>query len=209
MGFVFNVHPDGHETSVRYLLHDAIVFIAAFIEQQNGQVQRFCDGFDVASRTDCGFIYNKERGELCVSGVSEFEYDLNGVFKEEFPEYILESQVIMLWSVLEKNLMSVAQGLFKIKDKPWRGIDKRKSCFLQLIKRIEEAIGIKFPSATVSFLNSNARAVRNALIHSKRSIHVTHEFLDVKEGILVSVHPEYVSEVVLQMKRLSVELLVT
>lgn len=207
MKFVFNVDPRGHEISVRYSLLEAVKFMAAFIEQQNKQTRSFCERFDQASREAHGFNYHDGRDELCVSGVSGFEYDLDGVFKEEFPAYVIESQVIMLWSMLEKNLDAVATELYRIKGIPWVKFKRKGSLFSKYIERIELADGKTFNKSLLDFLDNNVRVVRNALVHGGvREVSVTHEYLDVRGGILRDVFPQYVFRTIESMRYLALEL---
>ncbi|WP_252091050.1 hypothetical protein [Pseudomonas sp. MWU13-3659] len=207
MEFVFNVNPGTHETSVRYSLLDAVKFMAAFIDQQNEQSRSFCDSFDQASREAHGFNYDDERDELHISGISGSEYDLDGVFKEEFPIYVIESQVIMLWSMLEKNLDAIATELYSIKGTPWVKFKGGGSLFFKYIERIESADGKHFNKSLIDFLDKNVRVVRNALVHGGvRELSATHEHLDVRDGILRDVFPQYVSSVIESMRYRALEL---
>lgn len=205
--FVFKISPGQHETSVRYSLLEAIKFIAAYIDQQNEQVRLFCNSFDAAALKGHGFDYDDDRDELHVSGISGFEYDLDGVFKDEFPIYVVESQVIMLWAMLERNLDAIATELHEIKGLPWPAFEKGKSLFSQYVQRIEAADGLPFDAGVVDFLDQNVRHVRNALVHGgPRVVAVNHEHIDVKDGILRGVYPQYVSAIVQSMLNLAMEL---
>ncbi|QHG64313.2 hypothetical protein [Pseudomonas putida] len=204
---VFNLAPGQHENSVRYSLLEAIKFMAAFIDQQNEQARLFCENFDQESLRGHGFTYDDDRDELLVSGISGFEYDLDGVFKEEFPSYVVESQVIMLWAMLERNLDAVARELYVIKGLEWPELKRGKSIFPQYVERIEKVDGQPFSKSTIEFLNANVREVRNALVHGGlREVSIQHEDLDIKNGILRGVSPAYVSEVIGAMRYLAMEL---
>lgn len=204
---VFNIAPGQHETSVRYSLLEAIKFMAAFIDQQNEQARSFCENFDQESLRGHGFAYDDDRDELLVSGISGFEYDLDGVFKEEFPTYVIESQVIMLWAMFEKNLDSVATELYRIKGLPWPTFQPGRSIFSQYIERLQIVDGHPFADSIVDFLENNVRNVRNALVHGgPRKISIEHEHLDVRDGILRMIFPQYVSEVIGAMRYLGMEL---
>lgn len=207
MEFVFNVDAEMHETSVRYSLLEAVKFMAAFIDQQNEQARFFCSRFDQASRDAHGFDYDDERDELHVSGISDYEYDLDGVFKQEFPIYVIESQVIMLWSMLERNLKTVATELYRIKGISWTNLKGDGSLFSKYIDRIEFAEGVPFDESNFDFLENNVRIVRNALVHGGvREVGIIHEYLDVSGGILRDVSTQYVSLVIESMQYLATEL---
>lgn len=208
MEFVFNVDAGMHETSVRCSLLEAVKFMAAFIDQQNEQTRFFCSRFDQASRDAHGFDYDDERDELHVSRISDYEYDLDGVFKEEFPIYVIESQVIMLWSMLERNLDAVATELYSIKGISWTKLKGDGSLFSKYIDRIESADGVPFDKSNFDFLENNVRIVRNALVHGGvREVGIIHEYLDVSGGILRDVSTQYVSLVIESMQYLAMELM--
>lgn len=207
MKFEFNISPGQHETSVRYSLLEAIKFIAAFVDQQNEQARIFCNKFDPATLEGHGFDYDDDRDELHVSGISGFEYDLDGVFKDEFPKFVVESQVIMLWAMLEKKLDAVATELYVIKGLPWHNFKDSKSFFSRYVERIESADGYVFDASLIKFLDGNVRHVRNALVHGEpRILSISHEHLDVTDGVLHCVRPQYVSEVIKSIRHLALEL---
>ncbi|WP_251962241.1 hypothetical protein [Pseudomonas sp. Marseille-Q5299] len=181
--------------------------MSAFIDQQNEQARLFCENFDQEYLRGHGFAYDDERDELLVSGISGFEYDLEGVFKGEFPSYVIESQVIMLWAMLERNLDAIAMELYKIKGLDWSSLKRGASSFSQYIERIEVADGRPFPKPTVDFLDKNVREVRNALVHGgAREVDIEHAHLDIKGKVLRGVSPAYVSEVIGAMRYLAMDL---
>lgn len=207
MGFVFNVSPGQHETSVRYSLLEAVNFISAFIDQQNEQGRIFCENFKATASNGYGVAYDEDRDEIKVSGISGSEYDLDGVFKEEFSAYIVESQVLMLWAMLEKNLDAIAQELFNIKEMPWTKLKGEGSNFSQYVKRIEDADSYSYDAAVVNFLDCNVRPVRNALVHGgSRKIEVENELLNVKNGVLLGVSHEYVTKTIKNIRYFAMEL---
>lgn len=206
MEFKFVVSPDQHETSVRYSLVDSIAFAEAFMHQQSNLVHGFCSGFDSSSKQGYGFSHDEDRDEVYVSGISGGNYDLDMVFREEFPDYIVESQVLMLWAVFERGLSNVAMELFAIHGRPWFRLEKRPSIFRQLVDRVESVDGRKFSGDVVGFLDESVRAVRNALAHADRSIRIQHDYLQVSNRVLVKVHPEYIREILSSMEHFAMQL---
>lgn len=181
---------------IRRSLFSELEFVSAFIDQQNGQLIKFIDEFnceDEASKAH-GFRYDKERDDLKVSGLSTFEYDLNGVFKEELPEYIKQSQLVILWAMLERSLGAIIKELYMIRDLPLPKKNKHDSCFIHLVKCLEAIDGENKPiKNTVEFLNENVRIVRNCIVHGGE-LHVNHRWLEVENGALQKIHGEYISE---------------
>ena len=127
--------------------------------------------------------------------MSAFEYDLNGVFKEELPEYIKQSQLVILWAMLERSLGAIIKELYTLRSFPVPKKEKHDSSFIHLIKCLEAIDGENETiKNTVEFLNENVRIVRNYIVHSGE-INVNHRWLEVKNGTLQKIHSMYISEI--------------
>jgi len=194
--FQFEISPEQHEQMIRSSLLSELEFVSAFIDQQNGQLIKFIDEFNCENEVSeaHGFSYDKERDDLKVSGLSSFQYDLNGVFKEELPEYIKQSQLVILWAMLERSLGAIIKELYILRNLPVPKREKKDSSFVHLIKCLEKIDGEnKTIKSAVEFLNGNVRIVRNYIVHSGE-LNVNHRWLDVKNGTLQKIHNEFISE---------------
>lgn len=196
--FQFEISPEQHEQMIRCSLLWELEFVSAFIDQQNGQLIRFIDEFNCEDGAEGhGFSYDKGMGSLKVSGLSAFEYDLNGVFKEDLPEYIRKSQLVILWAMLERSLTAIITELHKLRGLPPMKEKTYGSIFIHLIKCLEAIDGKnKNIESSVDFLQNNVRFVRNQIVHSgplKQG--VKHRWLEVENNTLKKIHSNYISEV--------------
>jgi hypothetical protein len=194
--FHFNISPQQQERMIRGSLLAELEFVYAFIDQQNGQLNKYLEEFNCESETSeaHGFLY--EPNGLRVSGLSAFEYDLNGVFKEELPEYIRRSQVVILWAMLERSLRAIMEELYGTRSLTVPKKKKGDSDFIHLIQCLEKIDG-KYEniSHAITFLNDNARYVRNYIVHGG-NLRVTHKFLEVcSGGALQKISEKYISEI--------------
>lgn len=195
---MFNISSEQFESMVRGSLSLELKFVSAFIDQQNGQLNKYLHElyFENNKSDDHGFSYDEKRNDLMVSGLSSFEYDLNGVFKEELPEYINQSQLVILWAMLERSLRSIVDEICRIKS--WDVYKKKKgeSDFFSLIKSLKKIDDSNIQSA-FDFLNNNVRVVRNYIVHGdgKSKLEISHKFLEIENGCLHKIHNEYIKEV--------------
>lgn len=200
----FELSPEQWEQMIRRSLLSELEFVSAFIDQQNGQLVKFINEFNCENETSGahGFKYDIERDDLKISGLSSFEYDLDGVFKEELPEYIKQSQLVILWAMLERSLYAIIKELYTLRNSPVPKKKNNVSDFIYLIKCLEAVDGEnKNTKSTVEFLNGNVRIVRNHIVH-RRKLDIDHRWLDVENGTLQKIHNEYISEILFSINHL-------
>lgn len=197
---MFHISPEDHEYMIRRSLSNELEFITAYIDQQNGQLDKYIKTFNPNRKKSQahGFVYDEKTSFLTISGISESEYDLKGIFKENLPQYILHSQLILLWAMLEKSLTAIVNEIYSIKNTPMpKKENKNDSIFKYLIECLEK-IDNRSLSADINikFLEENARWVRNYLVHPNKKIDFTHKWLEIKDKHLSKIKNQYIEEVI-------------
>lgn len=203
--FKFTISPEQNEEMVRRSLLSELEFVSAFIDQQNGQLNKYLGEFNCENEKSeaHGFLYDEERDDLKVSGLSSSEYDLNGVFREELPEYIMQSQMVILWAMLERSLSAIIKELYSLRGLSTPKKGKHESYFFHLIKCLEDIYGEnKNIKNEVIFLNENVRIVRNYIVHRGCELNISHSWLTINNGVLQKIHHEYIGEILFSINQL-------
>jgi hypothetical protein len=196
---MFDISREEHEYMIRRSLSNELEFISAFIDQQNGQLNNYLKNFNSESKNSNthGFVYDEDLSSLNISGISASDYNLDDVFKEDLPQYILHSQIILLWAMLERNMTAIVEEIYLIKNRTIPKQKKGDSIFKHLINCLEKIDNNTLAVDTnVKFLEENARYVRNCLVHPNKKIDFTHKWLEIKDKHLIKIKSQYITEVI-------------
>lgn len=193
------------EVCLRKGLYTELTIMMAFIEQQNIQLDSYTSNFSsLIKNGGRGVSINNYHSNVSVSNISSEEYDLESTFKQDLPNYVRVSQVLMLWTMLEKTLGYIVKKLSQKKNIKFRNKGKKESIFIYNMKFLEEIDGkpnSKSYSEVVNFLNDNVRNVRNALVHDCQP-NVTHKYFEVIDGKII-ISSNYVWEICISIELLS------
>ncbi|WP_028867248.1 hypothetical protein [Psychromonas arctica] len=194
------------KASLRRGLYQEVILMMAFIEQQNYQLENYTTKFsDMLMNGGRGVSSNEYSDRVSVSNISNGQYDLEATFKQDLPNYVRKSQVLMLWAMLEDTLGYIVRELSSQKNISFRGKKRNESIFIHYLKWLEKIDDRKLTSEpSVHFLNSNVRKVRNSLVHGS-TLTVLHEGYEVTDtGIIISA--KYVWEICMSIDCLARQL---
>lgn len=184
-------------------LYQEVRLMMAFIEQQNYQLENYTEKFsDMLINGGSGVSSNEYFDHISVSNISNEQYDLEATFKQDLPNYVRKSQVLMLWAMLEDTLSYIVRELSAKRKISFRSKRKHESIFIHYLKWLEKIDDREFISeSSVQFLDSNVRKVRNSLVHGS-PLTVLHEGYEVTEaGIVIS--KKYVWEICMAIDTLA------
>jgi hypothetical protein len=191
------------EACLRKGLSQELILIMAFIEQQDYQLENYISEFSeklvVGGQ---GIKTNEYTDRISVSNISNDQYDLEATFKQDLPNYIRKSQLLMLWTMLEDTLGYIVKELSAKKNIRFRKKGYKESIFIYYVKSLEKIDGAGLVShRSVIFLNDNVREIRNSIVHGFKP-KVQHKEIEVtKLGVLVS--GKYVREVCMSINELA------
>ncbi len=191
------------EACLRKGLSQELILIMAFIEQQDYQLENYISEFSeklvVGGQ---GIKTNEYTDQVSVSNISNDQYDLDATFKQNLPNYIRKSQLLMLWTMLEDTLGYIVKELSAKKNIRFRKKGNKESIFIYYVKWLEKIDGAGLAShRSVIFLNDNVREIRNSIVHGFKP-KVQHKEIEVtKSGVLVS--GKYVREVCMTINELA------
>jgi hypothetical protein len=191
------------EACLRKGLSQELILIMAFIEQQDYQLENYISEFSeklvVGGQ---GIKTNEYTDQVSVSNINNDQYDLEATFKQDLPNYIRKSQLLMLWTMLEDTLGYIVKELSAKKNISFRKKGNKESIFIYYVKWLEKIDGAGLTShRSVMFLNSNVREIRNSIVHGFKP-KVQHKDIEVTNlGVLVS--GKYVREVCMSINELA------
>ncbi|MDC9511865.1 hypothetical protein PSH47_03715 [Pseudoalteromonas sp. CST5] len=194
------------EACLRRGLYEEVTLMMAFIEQQNYQLESYTSKFSDMLLTGGRGVSSHEHSEsVSVSNISNDQYDLEATFKQDLPNYIRKSQVLMLWAMLEDTFGYIVRELSSHQNMTFRAKKRNESIFLYYVKWLEKIDDRDFiTDPTVVFLNSNVREVRNSLVHGS-ILTVSHKGLEITEaGLIISAN--YVWDICMSIDSLAWQL---
>lgn len=167
---------NNREIKIRSIYEEIYIF-KSFLNQQEKQVNEYIQNINSRKEsydtTKIIFTGNNNYEEILVSvdhieGISEDDYDIVGLFTEDFPLYQRQSMLLTLWSLFESKLKDIYDLLISESGQQPRKKKKNQSDFSFFIDELTK-LGCNFNDERIAnillFLNGDVRNIRNDWVH--------------------------------------------